>query len=433
MKLLSKAVVLLIAVLSINASCKKEDPEPLKSNPAPSTKLESNLNLSITANTADAFPDDEVVFTIQLKNNGPDSANRVAVKINLSEGFKYKAYSTTSQSEYKSKNGEWLVPVIENNSTLELTIKVTLKEQGDCLANAEITASSNFDPNSIPNNNQPEEDDQVSTWIKRLTQDINNKISVSTCAIINAGDGLTIDASGNLFAANYAQSKVFKIGSDGSINTFLSNQPGAAGMVFNNQGILFLARYTNNDIVRVNSTGSVLGAFASGVGGTISLDFDSKGRLYTNNNYNLALTRIDLSGNKKIIATKTHNNSSLTIDDNDNIYVSDYDSGIIRKLDADTYNESVFTTLPVQAIGFIIHSHGTLFASGIKDNVIFKIDLKGNYEKIAGTKGVAGISDGKGDEATFDKPNGMVTSSDGKTLFVAQQGNKSGIRKIIGY
>ena len=97
---------------------------------------------------------------------------------------------------------------------------------------------------------------------------------------------------------------------------------------------------------------------------------------YTNNNYNNALTSINQNGVKNVLHTSSFNNSSLTIDDNDNIYVSDYNSGVIKKIDAQSQSESTFTNLPIVTggVGFIIYSQGYFFASAIRDNVIYMID-----------------------------------------------------------
>ena len=65
--------------------------------------------------------------------------------------------------------------------------------------------------------------------------------------------------------------------------------------------------------------------------------------------------------------------------------------------------------------------------------IIFMIDSKGRYEIIAGKQGVSGNLDGSLEEATFDRPNGIVASKDGKTLYVAQQGEEGAIRVITGF
>jgi hypothetical protein len=260
-------------------------------------------------------------------------------------------------------------------------------------------------------------------------------VQVTTYATVEAADGLARDSNGILYAANYRESKLYKITQDGTVSTFIQNQPGAAGMTFDNQGTLLLARYNNSDIVKISNQGVVTEIVASSIAAPIALAYDSHGNLNTNNNFNGAITKIDLNGNKTSMNISLHNNSSITVDDDDNLYVSDYDSGRIIKIDASTSEISTFTTLPVTTggVGFIIHSNGSFFATAIRDHAIYKIDINGAFERIAGIPGVAGSMDGNGDEARFNKPNGIVTSSDGKTLYVAQAGSGGAIRVITGY
>ncbi|WP_430411832.1 hypothetical protein [Kordia sp.] len=261
-----------------------------------------------------------------------------------------------------------------------------------------------------------------------------SSVQVTTLTSLKAADGLAIDSNDNLFAASYGTSKVYKIDANQAVSVFIENQPGAAGMIFNDQNELCLARYNVSDIVKISDQGVVTGTLVSNVPGTIALASDTNGNLYTNNNTIGTITKIDTSGNKTTINHTIINNSSVTLDGDNNIYVSDYESGKIIKIDAQTNTVSTFTNLPITGgIGFIIYSNGYFYATAITDNVIFKINMQGVATIIAGKKGVAGSVNGNGDVATFNTPNGIVTSTDGNTLYVAQHGGSGAIRVITGF
>jgi len=152
-------------------------------------------------------------------------------------------------------------------------------------------------------------------------------IQVSTYATsVNAKDALAIDAAGNLYASNYFQSYVRKIDTNQSVSTFKDNQDGAAGMVFDSDGSMYLARYNESDIIKFSFNGSSPEIYAVDVIGTIALDFDSTGNLYTNNNTISRISKIDVNGVLTGITSGTPSNSSLTLDDDDNIYITDYNS-----------------------------------------------------------------------------------------------------------
>ncbi len=261
-----------------------------------------------------------------------------------------------------------------------------------------------------------------------------SSVQVVTIATLNAADGLVLDQSGNIYASNYGSDIVYKIDTSNSVTTFINNQDGAAGMVYDDQGFMYLARYESADIVKISADGNTVEIYASAVPAPIALDLDSEGNLYTNNNVNSAITKIDTNGNKTSMSISLFNNSSLTIDDNDNIYVSDYDSGKIIKIDANTNQESTFANLPISGgVGYIVYSNGNFYATTITDQLIFKINLNGAYEVIAGIQSQAGVQDGSGNVATFNRPIGIVATPNGETLYVAQNGGSGAIRMITGF
>ncbi len=414
-KLLDLSVYFLL--IAIFFSCSKDD----------ETIPESDVSLTLLSSAEIPIIGDQIIFTIEVSNAGPLPATGVNVKSVLSTGYSYLNDDGKTDAEYNETTGIWTVPTIEKSSKLSLKITAKVNESGEYLNIAEVVASDNPDPDSTPGNNIDSEDDQakVETFPKEPS-----KVEILTYASIDAGDGLEIDEDGNLYATNYNKHIVYKIDLDKKITTFASNQLGAAGMVFDGSGNLYVARYSSSQIGKISPDGNTITTYSNGVAAPIAVDFDSQGNLYTNNNVNNAITKIDVDGSKTIIAVGVFNNSSLTIDANDNIYVSDYESGLIKKVDATTNAETTFANLSNTGVSFIIYSEGFFYATGIDDHVIYMIDGNGKFEIIAGVKGKSGSTDGNGDKATLTKPNAIVASSDGKTLYVAAGGD---IRVITGF
>jgi len=256
---------------------------------------------------------------------------------------------------------------------------------------------------------------------------------VTYATLVNAKDALAIDVSGNLYASNYFQDYVRKIGTDQSVSTFLNNQDGAAGMVFDSDGSMFLARYESSDILKIPFDGSSSEIYATDITGPIALDFDSNGNLYTNNNTITRITKFGTDGNISNITSGFPNSSSLVLDNNDNIYISDYNSGVIKKIEAVTNTETIFTTLPVSndgGIAYIIFADGYFYATSASDHVVFMIDANGSSSIITGTQELAGNVDGNGNDALLNGPIGIVASADGRTLYVAHSGK---IVEITGF
>jgi len=428
MKKFSVSLKTIIVFVLLVVSCSSED-SGSNNNPSPTTGSDLSLNMTVT-DTSPYFGDN-IIFSIKIINAGPETATGVVVKDLLPSGYDYISDNGLTNEVYDEITGVWTVPALSSGTSSTLNITANVNETGSYTNVAEVIAADIDDPDSVPNNNNTAEDDQDSI---STSPSEPSPVQVSTyVASLSAGDGLTIDGSENLYATNYFSDVMYKIDPDLTVSVFPGNHDGPAGMVVDDANAIYLARYNSADIIKLDINGNFLETVATGIAAPIALDFDSEGNLYTNNNVNSAITKIDAQGNTTIIPVAINNNSSLTIDDNDNIYVSDYDSGIIKKLDAITYEESTFVNLPLNngsGIGFIIYSEGYFYATSIGDNTVLMIDMNGSSEIIAGIQGVSGNTDGSGDVATFIGPNAIVASEDGMTLYVSS-GDR--IRKITGF
>lgn len=423
-----KSTLLLVIFIT---SCSSDDSNgAVGVEPQPQTG--SDISLMVNVDNESPYFGDNVTFTLTITNLGPETATGVLVKSVLPSGYDYISDNGSTNGVYDEATGVWTVPNISSGSNKSLNITAMVNETGDYNVIAEVIASDKEDPDSEPNNNEITEDDQDSVSV---TPTAPSLVQVSTYATsVFAGDGLAIDSSENLYATNYWDDIVYKIDTNQTVTIFSNNHDGAAGMVLDSNDNIYLARYEAFDIVKLDSDGNTIEVVANQIAAPIALDFDSNGNIYTNNNVNNAITKIDPQGNKTIIPVGIYNNSSVTIDDNDNIYVSDYDSGIIKRIDAVTNEETTFANLPLNngsGIGFIIYSDGYFYATSIGDNTVLMIDSDGVSEIIAGLQGIEGQTDGNGDVATLTSPNAIVASEDGRTLYIVS--GEGSVRKIEGF
>lgn len=131
-------------------------------------------------------------------------------------------------------------------------------------------------------------------------------------------------------------------------------------------------------------------------------------------------------------------------DGGDNLYVADYGNHTIRKVVVST---GVVTTLAgvvgiagstdgVGAtarfngpLGLALDAAGTLYVADYFSNTIRKVDIStGTVTTVAGTAGIRGGADGRGGAAQFDHPYGVAF--DGSALYVADSSNHT-IRKVL--
>lgn len=100
-----------------------------------------------------------VVFTLTLKNNGPQSATGVKVKDLLPSGLTYIQVASTVpiNTTYTPTTGIWDLSsiTIAKDQTIELKIAATLNTAGVIITNkTEIFFSNQTDIDSTPNNNK---------------------------------------------------------------------------------------------------------------------------------------------------------------------------------------------------------------------------------------------------------------------------------------
>jgi len=119
----------------------------------------ADVSLIKNVNTINPAIGSNVTFTITVSNDGPDGATGVEVTDLLPSGFSY--VSDNGGGAYNSGTGVWTVGSISSSGSESLDIVATVLSTGN-LNTAEVTASNEFDPDSIPDDNIPTEDDQDS-------------------------------------------------------------------------------------------------------------------------------------------------------------------------------------------------------------------------------------------------------------------------------
>ena len=118
---------------------------------------EANLTLEKTVNNMNPNTGDDIVFSITVKNMGPEASTGSFVRDNLSPAFYY--ISDDSNGDYNSSTGLWKVgPLnVDESRTLNITVKVIA--EGHHTNYAQILVDNEVDITSTPGNNSGNEDD----------------------------------------------------------------------------------------------------------------------------------------------------------------------------------------------------------------------------------------------------------------------------------
>ena len=116
------------------------------------TLTPASADLSIAKTVSDAEPDvgDEVSFTVTLSNDGPDDASDIVVRDNLPSGLTIVSSAPQGGTTFDRTSGRWTIPFLANNDSVTLTLVTQVDTVGDKTNQAEVIASSEFDPDSTP-------------------------------------------------------------------------------------------------------------------------------------------------------------------------------------------------------------------------------------------------------------------------------------------
>ena len=119
------------------------DCEPVEPNPIIDLELEKSVNQT------GAYPGDQIVFTVEVNNNGPSNATGVVVNDLLQSGFTYVNHIG---GDYDPVSGIWNIGDLAVGETVALDMIVTVNETGSYDNCAEIVAANEDDIDSTPGN-----------------------------------------------------------------------------------------------------------------------------------------------------------------------------------------------------------------------------------------------------------------------------------------
>jgi sugar lactone lactonase YvrE len=254
-----------------------------------------------------------------------------------------------------------------------------------------------------------------------------------TAATFDNPIGIAVDASGNVFVAEYNNNTIRKVTSAGVVTTFAGSTSGTSGST--------------------DDTGSAARFYyPSGVA------IDASGNIYVADNNNHTIRKITTAGVVTTFAgtarsrgstdgtgsaARFSNPGGVATDMLGNVYVADTANHIIRKINnggevttiAGTAGLSGSTDGAGSAARFrnpfdlAVDGSGNVFVADTDNHVIRKITSDGIVSTIAGTAGLSGSTDGTGLSARFNSPNSIAIDSAGN-IFVADSVNHT-VRKII--
>ncbi|MEX0274890.1 MAG: gliding motility-associated C-terminal domain-containing protein, partial [Flavobacteriaceae bacterium] len=159
-------------------------------------------NLSVEKGIIGTAPNvgDTVTFYIRLLNDGPNEATGIIIEDLLPSGYTLDQTSISHGGNYASNVITWNIASLlagELVLTYDAVVNPPVGTAGEYTNVAQVTASDQFDPNSTPDNydpNMPNEDDEAEYTLPSMEADINIVKTVSP-AMARLGDTVTFTVS----------------------------------------------------------------------------------------------------------------------------------------------------------------------------------------------------------------------------------------------
>jgi sugar lactone lactonase YvrE len=311
----------------------------------------------------------------------------------------------------------------------------------------------------------------VSTLAGNLTPGFVN--GTSTAAMFNSPMGMATDAAGNVYVSDSYNSAIRKITPAGVVTTIAGigqlgylDGPAAtakfyspSGLAIDANGNIFVADRGNNMIRKITPAGVVStfagsgnAGYTDGTGTAATFNtpsgvaVDASGNLYVADYGNNLIRKITsagvvttVAGNRVVgyangqgIAAIFNKPTSIAIDAAGNIYVTEPYNNAIRKISADYMVTTLAggpsaTTLVGSPIAINIDATGNMFIADFNGRIL-KISAGKILTVLAGKSGTTGSTDGDGNNALFNKPQGITSGASGN-IYIADFGNNL-IRKV---
>ena len=303
---------------------------------------------------------------------------------------------------------------------------------------------------------------------------------LGTGAQFNNPGGLAVDAQGNVYISDTFNNRIRKMGTDGTVTTIAGNGTAGyvdgpsgsaefyapAGLTLDASGNIYVADFGNNVIRKISADGTTVSTFAgngyaafvdgaaakvAAFNGPSGVAFDSKGSLFVvdqNNNMIRKISKASVSlvagllpqgyVNGTVDSVKGvwgyfRHPSAIAIDANDNLYIADRGNSAIREITP----AGVITTVaggPGQTAlvglpsGLCVDKLGNIYITDESGQIIELTAARTLYD-LAGGANVSGFADGTGTAAQFNQPQGIGIDANGN-IYVADYSNNR-IRKVV--
>jgi len=257
---------------------------------------------------------------------------------------------------------------------------------------------------------------------------------------LGANDALSVTVDGTIFASNFENfegTQIVRVNPESlAVEVAVANLQAPTGNITDAMGNIYVVHNARRvasesneligDVLKIASDGNrttlaTLPGFPSGIA------LDDQGNLYISNFAFPGIHRITPDGETTIYAQDPRLIGGVGIDFDDigNLFVSNFNTGAILKINTDKSIQVLATIPTVQeraVIGYITYLNGFIYATALGEHVVYSVSMSGEATIFAGS-GNPETVDGSLLNASFNTPNGITSDPNNNVLYVTGRGN----------
>ena len=350
-----------------------------------------DLELVKEVDTSSPALNENVTFTITIRNQGPGTATNVIVRDIIPVGLQFVS-SNASQGGYEAtKLGYWTIGTLEPGQTEVLTITTTVVITNMIENIAQVVAVDQPDIDSTPGNGVPSEDDQDNAIVESRGPGAAGDITRAECADIGTINAMLYEPNADIVLAGSEVGSVH-ISNDQGQNwpVFMqaNNAAPISDIVATADGSVIYVGTFGDGVWRSTDSGDTWSKYKLGTNTVNDLDLDE------NNNFLYAavdkkVMYIDLgSGTTGTVAGDPFNDQVLAVvyNENTNILVASSAGSGAWKYDGVAWTE-VNSGLPIGKINAMIVTPGGAILAGTNSDGVYVFGGAGWFQYGMGLDG----------------------------------------------
>ena len=268
------------------------------------------------------------------------------------------------------------------------------------------------------------------------------QVEVFVANLYGGTGGISVDREGNVYSSDFGPylsgvygklplSKIYKITPAGKVSVFADSIKGASGSHFDLEGNLYQANISSEEISKITPEGTRSLFCSDSLLSPVGVIVNRENELVVCNCGKNTLRKVSPSGESSLFVKSELLNcpNGIALDEQGNYYVSNFsDSSLVKVTPVGV--ATLLAKIPGNNNGHVNYLNGSLYVVGRAAHQIYKVSLTGEVELFAGT-GKRGRTDGDRLKASFNFPNDLDFSPDGKFMYVNEEADTLGDHRIL--